>query len=128
MRILIPQYRHVKAPLPVNKRFQQKLNHPFFIKMLVHYCCCLLASLCVRFTDRVDSRENLIMTAYVIVDRCDIDRHQFIDAIAGQCRKCHYRFTAHGVTDKCCFVDLLCIQSINKILRHRRVIHYRISR
>lgn len=26
-----------KAPLPVNKRFQQKLNHPFFIKMLAHY-------------------------------------------------------------------------------------------
>ena len=33
MRILIPQHRDVKAPLPVNKRFQQELDHAFFIKI-----------------------------------------------------------------------------------------------
>jgi hypothetical protein len=36
MRVLIPQHGHVEAPLAVDKRFQQELNHAFFIKMLAH--------------------------------------------------------------------------------------------
>ncbi|MGQ7191852.1 hypothetical protein ACUODJ_61800, partial [Escherichia sp. HC-CC] len=46
-------------------------------------------------------RHDEIFAAINAVSESDAQtRQQFIDAIGGQCSKCHYRFTAHGVTDK----------------------------
>ena len=51
--VLVPEHRHVKTPLPVNKRLQQELNDAFFIKMHTHDGSRLLARRDTRFCDRI---------------------------------------------------------------------------
>jgi hypothetical protein len=76
MRILIPQHRHVEAPLAVDEGFQQKLNHAFFLQMLAHHRGRLLTGRGAGVGDGIDGGENFIMTAHVIIHRRDINGHQ----------------------------------------------------
>ena len=73
--VLVPEYRHVKTPLSVNKRLQQKLHDALFIKMLTHDGSRLLACRDTRFCDRINGGKNLVVTADVIIHGRDVNHH-----------------------------------------------------
>lgn len=83
MRVLVPQHRDVEAPVAVDERFQQELNHALFLQMLAHHLRRLLASAGGGFADGANSGEDLIMAANVIIHRRDINSHQTADALRG---------------------------------------------
>ena len=93
--------------------------------MLAHYLRRLLAGAGGGFADGVNRREDLIMTADVISHRRNINRHQPGDAIRRQRGQRHHRFAAHRMADKGRFLDLMIVEGIEQILRHRAVGHLR---
>jgi hypothetical protein len=91
--------------------------------MLAHHLRRLLASAGGGFADGADSGEDLIMAANVIIHRRDINSHQTADALRRQGGQRHHRFAAHRMADKGGAFDLMRVERIEQILRHRGVGH-----
>ena len=121
--ILVPQHRDVKTPLPLNKRLQQELHHAFFIKMLTHHGCCLLTGGNAGLRHRINCREDLIVTANVVIHWGDINHHQPGNSLRCQCCERHDRFTTHRMPDEGHFLQVVGVERIQEILRHCRVGH-----
>ena len=112
MGVLIPQRGHIEAPFAIDKRLEQELYHPFFIYMLTHDGGGLLARRDTGIGYRIDGRKDLIVTAYMVIDRGNIDSDELVDAFRRQCGKGHHRFPPHGVTNEGCALDTVGIKSI----------------